>query len=181
MTEDSQQPTVITLVKGSQTDSQQDESASANAQGVAPELSVIEAALKDKQSRPPISPAQTIELLELIEDGCSVKEAAQRVSVNLRTAYRVLASYERDVDGVRNIMRHKALEALDAWQTAMHVGANKKGNHAAARDWLLHAGAIEPIAQDVRISGGIAICIGTPDNPMPIQPPQVVDGEVVTD
>jgi hypothetical protein len=137
------------------------------------DLSKVEQSFKDKQT----DDEKAVALIALVESGMSVREAATETGANIRTAYRVLARSEIDVDNVRATVRKlmigNSLQAMEHWQTAMDVGARKKGNHAPARDWLLHAGVIDELKQDsgnVRVS----IHIGTDERPMRIPSPLTI-------
>jgi len=113
------------------------------------------------------------------------REAAADAGINIRTAYGVLARSDDNIDHVRGAVRKlmiaQTLERIRDWEVASDVGARKRGNHSPARDWLLHAGVIDPLAQDAGVSVRVAICIGTPDAPMSVTSPQVLDAERLTD
>ena len=133
-----------------------------------------------KQYAPRVTEQQVAELFGLIDSGKSVTEAAQEIGIARHTAFRIMQRYEVDLSGVRNLMKAKAFEAIDAWEVAMQVGALKKGNHAPARDWLLHAGVIEPVQGDSAIGVKVQICIGTPEQPMRTASPQTLEAQLVT-
>ncbi len=128
--------------------------------------------LKDKQTN-------ELVFMAAVESGAYVKQAAQACGLSERTAYRVLSRMEVDADSARDAIRKlmvvRGLEAMDNWRTAMDVGARKKGNHAPARDWLLHAGVIDPLVSDDRSRVNISINIGTDTQPMRIVSPQALD------
>lgn len=127
--------------------------------------------------------AQTIALLAAIEGGQGVREACAELSINIRTAYGILARSDDQLDttraAIRKLMQAQALERMHDWEAASVIGATKKGNHAPARDWLLHAGVIDPIAGENNLNLRVAIQIGTEEKPMRIQSPQVIDIEDV--
>ena len=133
---------------------------------------------KDKQT-PKITPEQTSHLLELVQEGESIRDAAKAVGIGQWTAYRVMERYESALDGVRNLMSLRAHKRLEEWEQACETAAKRKGNHAPMRDWLLHAGVIEPLQADTSTSVRIAICIGTPDKPMAVERPVVLEGELL--
>ena len=117
-------------------------------------------------------------LMSLVDQGLSVREAASHVGVNLRTAYHLMARSEESLDALRGatrrFMARQALQRVDDWRIASEVGARKKGNHAPARDWLLHAGVIDALESD-HTSVRIAINIGTDDKPMRVVSPETID------
>lgn len=121
---------------------------------------------------------EALALIGLVEDGLSVREAASQLGLNLRTAFGVLARSTEDIEATRGVIRRvmaaQALQRMDDWRIASEVGARKKGNHAPARDWLLHAGVIDALESD-RASVRIAINIGTEDKPMRVVSPETID------
>jgi hypothetical protein len=123
---------------------------------------------------------KALALIALVEAGVSVREAASQVDVNIRTAYEVLARGDLELDNVRatvrRLMAAEALERVEDWRLAAQVGAAKKGNHAPARDWLLHAGVIDELSSD---SSGVrvAIHIGTDERPLKIPSPLTIAAE----
>lgn len=133
-------------------------------------------ALKDVASKEDLT--QALQLLELIQDGKTVAEAGQALGISRGTAFRRLRLVEVDDDtGVVKLLRANALGFAEDWQKASAIAAGK-GDHRPAKDALLHAKLIEPVEE----SGGrtnIAIVIGTPEQPIRLQPPQVVDSQVV--
>lgn len=139
----------------------------------------------DDPSNHRTTPAQAAELMGLVERGASVREAALQIPMPLRTAYRILQRSEDQLETMRGVVRKlmvaQTFQRIDDWVTASQVGARKRGNHSPARDWLLHAGVIDPLAQDADVSVRVAICIGTPDAPMPVTSPQVIDAERLTE
>ncbi len=143
-------------------------------------LSQSEPLTKDKQSLIAVTNEQAAELIRLIEEGTRVAEAAKQIGISRRTAYRCLQRYDAAVDGVQSFMRLTAHKRLEEWETACDVAARRKGNHAPARDWLLHAGVIEPLQGEAGTTTRIAICIGTPEKPMQVVSPQTLTLEVVS-
>ena len=111
----------------------------------------------------------------LIEQGLGSREAASQVGIHLRTAQRLLRSYDADYEALQDVTRKmlaiEALDRVDDWRTAARVGAAKRGNHLPAKDWLLHAGIIEPLQGEQQGHIRIAINIGTEERPMKIVSP----------
>jgi hypothetical protein len=120
------------------------------------------------------SEQEALALIGLVQDGVSVREAASQLGLNLRTAFGVLARSTEDIDAtraaIRRVMAAQALDRMEDWRIASEVGARKKGNHAPARDWLLHAGVIDQLDSD-STSVRISINIGTDAKPMRIPSP----------
>ncbi len=132
---------------------------------------------KDKQSFSHVTDQQVIELFGLLEDGDTVRTAAEKVGLNRRTAYRVLARYDADLSAVDKLLKVKALSVAEDWIRASEKAADK-GDHRPAKDLLLHARAIEPV-HDGSQGTNIAIIIGTPDAPIRVAAPQQVVVEAV--
>lgn len=116
-----------------------------------------------------------LRFVALIEAGISTREAASECGLNISTAYQVLARSDADLETLRaatsKLMAVETLDRIDDWRTAARVGAQKKGNHAPAKDWLLHAGVIDNLASEQNTNIRIAIQIGTDDKPMRIASP----------
>jgi Homeodomain-like domain len=116
-----------------------------------------------------------VKFLALIEQGVGHREAATRVGIHLRTAQRLLARYDADFEAIqaatRKILAVEALDRVDDWRLAARVGAQKRGNHLPAKDWLLHAGVIDPLQGENQAGIRIAINIGTEERPMKIASP----------
>lgn len=119
-------------------------------------------------------------LLQLVEEGNSVRDAAKVIGLPLRTAVEVMSRTADRLEALRaatrRLMVAGALDRLEDWRVASDVGARKKGNHAPARDWLLHAGVIDHLEADAA-SLRIAINIGTEEKPMRIASPLTIDVE----
>jgi hypothetical protein len=111
-----------------------------------------------------------------IEAGIPARRAATECGINIRTAYGILARHEGDLDDMRNAVRKllqvEALDRLDNWRTAAEVGAKLRGNHTPSKDWLLHAGILDPLASEAGPNVRIAINIGTDEQPMKIKSPR---------
>lgn len=80
---------------------------------------------------------------------------------------------------IAKLMQAKALEALEAWEEAMHSGA-KQGKHAAAKEWLTHARALDPVGNDTGNGAKVAIIIGQPGQPVGMESLQVIHTQVVS-
>lgn len=70
---------------------------------------------------------------------------------------------------VLQLLKASGLSVAREWRHAVDVASNK-GNHAPAKDWLLHAGLVDPI-QDDTSKGGLVIQIGTPEHPIRVPSP----------
>ncbi|MFN0314736.1 MAG: hypothetical protein ACKVQA_06850 [Burkholderiales bacterium] len=117
---------------------------------------------------------QALQLIELIRDGKTVTEAGQLIGISRGTAFRRLQLVEDDTErGVVKLLNAKALDLTENWIDAARIAA-EKGDHRPAKDALLHARAIEPIADSGAGGTRIAIVIGTPEQPIRIGPPQPI-------
>jgi predicted lipid-binding transport protein (Tim44 family) len=111
------------------------------------------------------------QLIAKVEQGMSIRQAATEVGLSRMTALRMVRAWDStDYDGtVRNLLKLKGADAVEAWATAMRAGA-VKGNHLPARDLLTHAGIVEPVdGQNGTAKTQIAIVIGTPDAPVSVK------------
>lgn len=105
------------------------------------------------------------------------REICAEHRVSMATVSRIaaqLSAIERD--GIAKLMALKSLDALEHWQQAMISGA-KQGKHAPARDWLIHAKALEPLTSDTQAGAKVAVIIGMPGSPVELPSVQVLDGE----
>lgn len=123
--------------------------------------------------------SQAVTLRDLLRDGKTVEEAGRALGISRSTAFRRLALIQQDIDqGVVNLLTAKALDLTENWLDAAKKAA-EKGDHRPAKDALLHAKAIEPVEDTGRQGLSVAIVIGTPEQPIRLQPPQVVEAEIV--
>lgn len=112
------------------------------------------------------------ELIAKVEQGMSIRQAATETGLSRMTALRMVRAWDSvDYEGtVRNLLKLKGIGAVEDWATASRQ-ASVKGKHEAARDLLTHAGIIEPVSgQNGTGSTNIAIVIGTPDQPVSLNP-----------
>ena len=117
--------------------------------------------------------SQAVAVRDLIRDGFTVGEAGKALGISRSTAFERLKLIQEDVDrGVANLLAAKGLDFAENWITASQK-ASEKGDHRPAKDALLHIRAIEPV-NDGTQGTNIAIVIGTPDQLIRLQPPQVV-------
>lgn len=135
--------------------------------------------VKDKQSQH-VTASQAQMIFEAVEDGASLRTAAEKAGVSRQTAWRLMRSYETNTEAAVKYMALKALERVEDWDAAARKAADK-GDHRPAKDWLLHAKAIEPVEDTGRQGVNVAIVIGTPEQPIRIQPPQVIEAVKVSE
>ena len=138
-----------------------------------PEVTHIVTPTSNYLSPTPVTDAQALELRKLTDDGMTVAEAGQRLGIGRRRAYRILSRFDSEADLVAKSMRISELERMEEWAAACQVAASK-GDHRPAKDWLLHARSIEPVADQANQGARIAIIIGTPEHPIRVHPPQAV-------
>jgi hypothetical protein len=65
-----------------------------------------------------------------------------------------------------DLMAAFALPALKHWAAAMKI-AGARGDHRPSRDWLLHAGAIDPMPETQRGGGASIVIVNTSMPGMP--------------
>jgi len=116
-------------------------------------------------------------LIDDLENGATLRDAARKIGVSHTTAWRWLRQYEGSQESVAKYLAIRALDRVEDWEKASAAAATK-GDHRPAKDWLLHAKAIEPVADGNQGRTNIAIIIGTPEQPINISPPQVLDSKV---
>lgn len=101
-----------------------------------------------------------------LAEGRTYRDVAARHGVSHATVGRVAAKLETYEAGARKYLIAKALGAVDDW-TQASANAARRGDHRPARDLLLHAGVIEPLADTSgQRSTQIAIVIGEPGRPV---------------
>ena len=120
--------------------------------------------------------AQTI--FRAVEDGASLREAGALAGVSHTTAWRLMRSYEANVEAAAKYMAAKARQRVEDWDHASAKAASR-GDHRPAKDWLLHVHAIDPVAQESAVQ--VAILIGTPEQPIRLLSPQVTEPAQVID
>ena len=122
--------------------------------------------------------SEAIAILIAIQDGQTLQQAATALGLSPSTAYRRLKLIEEDQDtGVVKLLQANGLKLVDDWMRASSKAADK-GDHRPAKDALLHAKAIEPVNDGSQGRTNIAIMIGTPEQPITIQPPhQVIESQ----
>ena len=132
-----------------------------------------ESALDNPRTRDDLS--QALQVLTLIRDGLTVEQAGRQLGISRSTAFARLRLIEEDTEtGVVRLLNAKGLDFAEDWMRASQVAA-LKGDHRPAKDALLHAKAIEPVNDGSQGRTNIAIVIGTPEQPINISPPQVLD------
>jgi len=120
---------------------------------------------------------EALQVLTLMRDGSTLAQAAATLGISKSTAFRRLQLIEDDTErGVVKLLSAKALDFADNWVTAAHVAA-EKGDHRPAMQALQTIKAVEPIADSSRGGNQVNILIGTPDQPIRIESPQVLKPE----
>lgn len=118
--------------------------------------------------------SEALQILALIRDGKTVEQAAAALGLSRSTAFRRLSLIEDDSErGVVKLLSAKALDFAEDWIKASTKAADK-GDHRPAMHALQSIKVIEPIG-DSAARTSVAIIIGTPDQPLRIASPQVID------
>jgi DNA-binding CsgD family transcriptional regulator len=114
------------------------------------------ARLKGSRNRRTVALKAAVETLAA--DGVGGDEIANRLQLNPRTVKDLIVEAKARLEADSPTM-------LGHWATAAREGA-LKGRHEPSRDWLLHAGVIQPVAdskpQGPQIIIGIASLPGLP-------------------
>lgn len=106
---------------------------------------------------------RNIAILADLTNGLSYRAIAAKYEVGLGTVARLAVKMTPFKGAARNYMIAKALEVADDWLDASREAA-KRGDHRPAKDWLLHAQEIEPIADKPQL--GIQINVGNGTAPV---------------
>lgn len=128
-----------------------------------------------------LTPAERREVQELsLLQGLSNSEIARQTGRDRGTVSNVLRAEDSHAlreqlateaaDAAVQILRGNSETAARKWVSAVSVAADK-GDHRPAKDLLVAVGAISDQSELPRI----AIIIGTPEHPIRIAPPTVVD------
>lgn len=120
------------------------------------------------------------QILTRLGSGALYREIAAEFGVSIATVANV-ANAERGLEqgAIAKLMQAKTLQALEHWETAMESAA-KQGKHAAARDWLTHSKALEPVGNEASGGAKVAIVIGMPGSPVGVDSPQVITVQQVS-
>jgi len=123
--------------------------------------------------------ARNADILAALDAGTTYREIVERYRVS-RATISALAKTRAELEKgtIANLMKLKGIAMLDTWADAAMSGA-KMGKHAPAKDWLLHAGLVEPL-QDAAPQAKVTLIIGTPDRPILAEHPQILEAEVVS-
>lgn len=120
---------------------------------------------------------EALQVLTLMRDGSTLQQAATALGISKSTAFRRLQLIEDDTErGVVKLLSAKALDFAEDWTIASKKAA-EKGDHRPAMQALQTIKAVEPIADSSRGGSQVNILIGTPDSPIRIQSPQVIETE----
>lgn len=106
---------------------------------------------------------RNVAILADLDHGLNYRSIAAKYDVGLATIARLAAKMEVHKGAARKYMVAKALEVAEDWLDASKEAA-KKGDHRPAKDWLLHAQEIEPIADSPKM--GIQINVGNGGAPV---------------
>ncbi len=119
-------------------------------------------------------------ILARLASGTPYRQIMAEYHVGLATIAKVARDRaDLEAGAIAKLMQAKALEALEQWEKAMIMGASQ-GKHAAARDWLTHSKALEPVTNEGQSGAKVAIIIGMPGQPVGGVSLQVIDSARVT-
>lgn len=109
-----------------------------------------------------ISQYRQYAIIAALASGTPYAEICQTHRVSSATLAK-LSKRMQAIDAVTTakLMQANTLDALEAWRTAMRMGA-LDGKHAPAKDWLLHSKALDPVAESASPSLKVAIVLGMP-------------------
>lgn len=117
-------------------------------------------------------------ILDALSRGVPYREISATHKISLGGLTRIAQRYaELEAGAVAKLMQSKALDMLGHWESAAIAGA-KAGKHTPAKDWMIHAKALDPIQQTGESRVGVAVIIGTPGQPIDLPSVQVIDTSV---
>jgi hypothetical protein len=126
------------------------------------------AAVKRKSSRGPGKRLTLVDRFHLLElhkahPNWSMQELAAQAGVNPKTASFVCLAASKSA---AELMAAYAGPALLQWTKAMKVAATR-GDHRPTKDWLMHAGSIDPLPETSRGTGTSIVIVnaGLPGMP----------------
>jgi hypothetical protein len=107
------------------------------------------------------------------------QELADNFGCTKETAHRTCVAASKSA---ADLMAAYAAPMLSQWIKASR-SASSRGDHRPARDWLLHAGSIDPLPDTARHSGPAVVIVNAPLPGMPgaiaIGTPTTIDGETI--
>ena len=112
-----------------------------------------------------VSVEKCLAIHALHQFGKTSHEIAKEVSSDYRTVEAVLTNRDVSKDALKLLMADDAIAALSDWRNARNIAA-AQGKHAPAKDWLLHAGVIEPIQQQQQAGSSVTVVIGIQGQPV---------------
>lgn len=123
---------------------------------------------------------RNLAILDALAAGKSYRQIATEHKVSIATLSAIAKRQaELEKQGFAKLMMLKGLQMLEHWEQAAETGA-RTGKHAPARDWLLHAGAIEPLQSERPPEAKVTVVIGMPGQPVGLPDLQVLDAQTVS-
>jgi hypothetical protein len=101
----------------------------------------------------------------------SISELADHAGVNPKTAHFVVTAASKSA---AELMAAYAGPALMQWLKAMKVAATR-GDHRPTKDWLMHAGSIDPLPETQRGSGPSIVIVNASLPGLPAAPAITID------
>ncbi len=119
-------------------------------------------------------------ILSALDRGEPYRKISAEHAISIATLSRIANQRAQlETKKIAKLMQAKALDALEAWEEAMHSGA-KQGKHAAAKEWLTHARALDPVGNEGGNGAKVAIIIGQPGQPVGMESLQVIHTQAVS-
>lgn len=119
-------------------------------------------------------------ILDALAAGTPYREIAATHRISIASLSKIAQRMaELDKGAVAKLMQSKALRMLEHWERAAETGA-ESGKHAAAKEWLTHSKALEPVSTESSQGAKVAIMIGMPGQPAGPDPTQVLTVQAVT-
>ena len=112
-----------------------------------------------------VSVEKVLAIHALHQFGKTSHEIAEHIGSDYRTVEAVLTRRHESKEALKLLMADDALAALSDWRTARNQAA-QQGKHTPAKDWLLHAGVIDPIQQPQAQGSSVTVVIGVQGQPV---------------
>ena len=106
----------------------------------------------------------------------SMAQLGEAVGCNRETARLVCLASTREA---QDLMAAAGSERLADWEQASRL-ASARGDHRPAKDWLMHAGTIDPLPESGRGSGPAVVILNAPLPGMPGSALKILDAGAVS-
>lgn len=106
------------------------------------------------------TPEECLAVRTMMDAGHSAAAIGRAINKDPRTIAGIMARVQDPAKYAAAILASGAGFALTQWQAAIPIAASE-GKHGPAKDWLLHAGAIQPV-NSAPTNVAIQVIVGAP-------------------